>query len=370
MYGVYALAYVTTVYVSYRVLRTFFSLLWSITLYLIIPNFYRPGLGNYRPRWTVVSGGTDGIGKAYMFELAARGLRKFVLIGRSEKKLETVKSELETKYNCQVKTYLFDFFDGDYDALREYLNTIDIGFVVNSVGVGREYLERYGDNPKADQQILKVNAYGSADFISCVLAPMERHGGGQIVVLSSSQGFRPIPLLAAYSSAKSLISFICEAVDREYKTISVQCLTPALIATKMTYYQSGSLFVVTPENFCRQAVNTLGLAKITSGCFNHEIQMLLRHLFPWAILKYMIMPIYWRHQKRMIRLHGPANMSKGNEPTDVKSDNSTATSEMLSSSPKPSTKPSGIPRKLSLNSIDKVDLEKRKSVELENRIFA
>ena len=31
---------------------------------------------------------------------------------------------------------------------------------------------------------------------------MERHGGGQIVVLSSSQGFRPIPLLAAYSAAK------------------------------------------------------------------------------------------------------------------------------------------------------------------------
>lgn len=72
------------------------------------------------------------------------------------------------------------------------------------MGVGREFLERYGDRPEADQQILKVNAYGSAEFISCVLAPMERNGGGQIVVLSSSQGFRPIPLLAAYSAAKVL----------------------------------------------------------------------------------------------------------------------------------------------------------------------
>lgn len=32
--------------------------------------------------------------------------------------------------------------------------------------------------------------------------------------------------------------------------------------------------------------------------------MLLMHLFPWSILKYLIMPIYWRHQKRMIHLHG------------------------------------------------------------------
>lgn len=47
--------------------------------------------------------------------------------------------------------------------MRTYLNEIDIGFVVNSVGVGREYLERYGDRPEADQQILKVNGYGSAD---------------------------------------------------------------------------------------------------------------------------------------------------------------------------------------------------------------
>lgn len=34
---------------------------------------------------------------------------------------------------------------------------------VNSVGVGRENLERYGDNPEADRQILKINGLGSAE---------------------------------------------------------------------------------------------------------------------------------------------------------------------------------------------------------------
>lgn len=42
----------------------------------------------------VVSGGTDGIGKAYAFELAKRGLRKFYLIGRNQSKLEQVMNEL------------------------------------------------------------------------------------------------------------------------------------------------------------------------------------------------------------------------------------------------------------------------------------
>lgn len=43
----------------------------------------------------VVTGGTDGIGKAYTFELArARGIRKFFLIGRNINKLEAIKKEL------------------------------------------------------------------------------------------------------------------------------------------------------------------------------------------------------------------------------------------------------------------------------------
>jgi len=59
---------------------------------------------NYKISLSVVSGGTDGIGKAYTFELARRGLRKFLLIGRSEEKLESVKRELGdlTSYNFLI----------------------------------------------------------------------------------------------------------------------------------------------------------------------------------------------------------------------------------------------------------------------------
>ncbi|CAD5215571.1 unnamed protein product [Bursaphelenchus xylophilus] len=300
----FLISFVPGVYLSYRILRTLFALIWAITLYKIIPIFYGTALQKYKSRWTVVSGGTDGIGKAYMFELAKNGLKKFIIVGRNEKKLAIVKKELEDDYDCQVMTYLFDFFDGDFKELRQYLSDKNIGFVVNSVGVGRKYLERYGDRPEADYQMLKVNGLGSAEFMSCVLPPMEKNGGGQMVVLSSTQGIRPIPLLAAYSSTKSLISFLCECIDREYKTINVQCLMPALVATNMTYYNKGSLFVVTPEQFAKEALRTLGLSKCTSGCFNHELQCLLRHFFPWALLKHMMMPIYWKQQQRMLKLHG------------------------------------------------------------------
>uniref|UniRef100_A0A8R1I6H0 Uncharacterized protein n=1 Tax=Caenorhabditis japonica TaxID=281687 RepID=A0A8R1I6H0_CAEJA len=154
---------------------------------------------------------------------------------------------------------------------------------------------------------------GAAEFLSCVLPVMEKSGGGQIVVLSSSQGIRPIPMLAAYCATKALMTFLCESIDREYSTINVQCLIPALVATKMTYYTEGSTFVVTPENFCHQAVGSIGLTKKTAGCLNHELQMLGFHFFPWTILKYIIMPIYYHQRKRVTQLH------TGTEPIAIES---------------------------------------------------
>ncbi|VDM44817.1 unnamed protein product [Toxocara canis] len=291
-----------SIYVAYRVARTSLAFVRAILIYWIAPIFYKPDLEKYKNRWTVVTGGTDGLGKAYLLELARRGLRKFLLIGRNPTKLGDVKAFLEITFGATVETYLFDFADGDYEALRNHLDQIDIGFVVNSVGVGRDLMERYGDNPEADKAILKVNAMGSAEFLSMVLPPMERHGGGQIVVMSSILSFRPLPYLAAYCAAKSMISFLCEAIDREWSTINVQCLTPAIVATNMTFYKEASLLVITASNFAQQAVNTIGLVKCTTGSFHHEVQNLARHLYPWRILKYLLLPMCYYQQWRAIRL--------------------------------------------------------------------
>lgn len=307
---IFALIYSTfywavSTYVSYRIIRTTLAFWSAVATYIVAPLFYKPDFDPYKGRWTVVTGGTDGIGKSYTIELAKRGLRKFVLIGRNEAKLHDTKAYLENEFNARVQTYRFDFYDGNYSELREYIEDLDVGFVVNSVGVGRLLMERYGDNPDADHMILKVNGLGAADFLSLVLPTMEKNGGGQIVVMSSSQGFRPFPYIASYCASKAVLLYLCESIDREYPTINVQCLTPALVATNMTQYDKNheSLFVKTPEDFAHEAVNTIGLTKVTTGCFNHEFQMLLRHLFPWGMLKYILLPIYWYHKRRTDHLH-------------------------------------------------------------------
>ncbi|VDM06911.1 unnamed protein product [Wuchereria bancrofti] len=299
-----ALYWVLKTYIVYRIVRTAVALWSTVAIYIIAPLFYKPNFDPYKGRWTVVTGGTDGIGKAYTIELAKNGLRKFVLIGRNEIKLQGMKTYLEDKFSARVQTYLFDFYDGDYNEMRNFIEDIDVGFVLNSVGVGRERMERYGDNPEADRRLLKVNGLGAAEFLSIVLPTMEKNGGGQIVVLSSCQGFRPFPYIASYCASKVgilvMLLFLCEAINREWPTVRVQCLTPALVATKMTHYDNNyrSLFVKNADDFVKEAVNTIGLTSMTSGCLNHELQMLTRHMFPWTLLKYILLPVYWYHKRR------------------------------------------------------------------------
>jgi hypothetical protein len=77
---------------SFRLLK--FGYIFMMSIYGHF--FARPvDLNPFKNRWTVVTGCTDGIGRAYIEELCiSRGIRKFFLIARNQKKLDRVVREL------------------------------------------------------------------------------------------------------------------------------------------------------------------------------------------------------------------------------------------------------------------------------------
>jgi NADPH:quinone reductase-like Zn-dependent oxidoreductase len=68
-------------------------------------------------KWAVVTGATDGIGKAFAAELAKQKLN-IVLISRTQSKLDEVKKTLEDQYKVQVETVSVDFSKLD-DAAKK-----------------------------------------------------------------------------------------------------------------------------------------------------------------------------------------------------------------------------------------------------------
>jgi 17beta-estradiol 17-dehydrogenase / very-long-chain 3-oxoacyl-CoA reductase len=60
-------------------------------------SFLRPGKNLKKfGKWAIVTGATDGIGKAYAMALAKKGM-SVILISRTEAKLKDVKAQIEAK---------------------------------------------------------------------------------------------------------------------------------------------------------------------------------------------------------------------------------------------------------------------------------
>ncbi|CAI4220353.1 unnamed protein product, partial [Auanema sp. JU1783] len=114
-------------------MKCLYIIVKSIFVHWLTPIY---SLDHLKDSWTVVSGGTDGIGRAYIEELAKeRGIRNFYLLGRNPEKLKNVKDSLEKTYSATVKTAVFNFESSDYSTLPSELSEIEVGILVNCAGI-------------------------------------------------------------------------------------------------------------------------------------------------------------------------------------------------------------------------------------------
>lgn len=87
--------------------------------------------------WAVVTGSTDGIGRAFAFKLAEKGLN-LVLVSRNLAKLNTVSAEIQARFpHTKIKLLELDFSRDDDVGSRveEATKGVEIGVLINNVGV-------------------------------------------------------------------------------------------------------------------------------------------------------------------------------------------------------------------------------------------
>ena len=81
----------------------------------------------------------------YSLQCAHTGLN-VVLISRTEAKLQTAAAEIEQKYKVQTKYVVADFgaADGEtWEAIRAAAEGLDVGVLVNNVGLSYDHAEYY-----------------------------------------------------------------------------------------------------------------------------------------------------------------------------------------------------------------------------------
>ncbi|XP_069799700.1 very-long-chain 3-oxoacyl-CoA reductase-B-like isoform X1 [Dendropsophus ebraccatus] len=268
---------------SYLILKQTWKFLRGFRIH-ILSRVWRTDLKKYGG-WAVVTGATDGIGKAYAEELSKKGF-DVVLISRTLEKLKNVARGIEQQTKRKTKVIQLDFTGGPeiYPKVEQELRELDIGILVNNVGM--TYSEKpvpFLGVPNVGEKvtaIMNCNMTSVVQMTRIVLPTMIQRKKGLIINVSSEAGSHPFPMLTIYSATKVFVDYFSRALNIEYKSkgITIQSVMPLVVSTNMSQNIDSNLFVKTAHDFARESLNTVGYTHRTNGCLSHEIQSYFAHL--------------------------------------------------------------------------------------------
>ncbi|KAK7306203.1 hypothetical protein VNO77_44129 [Canavalia gladiata] len=255
--------------------------------------------------WAIITGSTDGIGKAMAFELASKGLN-LLLVGRNPLKLEaTLKEIRETQGGyVEVKLVVIDMQkDGEEEItkkIEEAIHGLDVGLLVNSAGLAYPYARFFHEvDSHLMDAIFKVNVQGITWITKAVLPTMINNKKGAIINIGSGSSvvLPSYPLVTLYAATKGYLAMFSKCISLEYKNqgIDIQCQVPLFVSTKMSKMKP-SLFVPTPEVYSKACMRWIGYEKQVVPYFLHSVQSFLIGAIPVAyvdsfMLRYFL---YWR----------------------------------------------------------------------------
>lgn len=184
-----------------------------------------------------MTGGTRGIGKAIVLELARRGANVAFNYSKSGEEAERLRSEVEAlgvkafSAQCDVaNTGLAAEFVG---LVKETFGTID--FLVNNAGITRDQLILRMKEEDWDA-VIDTNLKGAWNFSKAVLRPMMRNeNGASIVNITSISGVVGMLGQSNYSASKAGMIGLTKSLAKEVasRKITVNAVALGLIETEM-----------------------------------------------------------------------------------------------------------------------------------------
>jgi len=229
--------------------------------------------------YTLITGATGGLGKAFCFACAKRG-NALLLTGRSEEKLTVLRSEILSLYpTVQVKIYPADLSnDGSRYALINRLTAdgVKLSRLINVAGADiQKGFEEYTQEKISFQ--CRVN-FESA-LALCRFAVENRAESLEIVNISSVSGIYPMPYFAVYSALKGALTSFSQSLRQEMKGkgVSVTAVLPGAMPTREDIKEQingqglwGKLAAKSPEYVAEKSLNAVrkNKRKLIPGFWN------------------------------------------------------------------------------------------------------
>jgi NAD(P)-dependent dehydrogenase (short-subunit alcohol dehydrogenase family) len=189
--------------------------------------------GQSSPRVVLITGATDGLGKAAAILLAQRGYRVFAA-GRSAEKRAQL-DVLAHEQKLPLESLDLDVCDDDsvrraVAAVLAKAGVIDV--LTNNAGIN--YVATVEDQRLEDwRRQFETNFFGVIRVTQAVLPHMRERRRGRILMMSSVSGLVTPPAQGAYSSSKHALEGLSNALRLEMYSfgIDVVLIEPGYIVT-------------------------------------------------------------------------------------------------------------------------------------------
>lgn len=208
----------------------------------------------------LVTGASDGIGRAFAVQLAEQGF-DLILVARRDSVLQELALDLGTRFGVNVRAVAMDLSEPSaVPKLMSLTETTPVGLVVAAAGFGS--IGPFLDQDVASEiNMVDLNcrsvvelSYGFGQRMAA-----ERHGG--IVLFGSLVGFNGAPLSATYAATKGFVQSFAEGIAAEMRPngVNVLSVAPGPVGTGFAAragMQMGQ--ATTPEMVARSALASLG----------------------------------------------------------------------------------------------------------------
>ena len=183
----------------------------------------------------IITGGSEGIGKATALLLAAKGAH-VTITGRTKTKLEAVVAQ------GAEQGLSLNYFVGDVSSEEDCASLVEhvisqhqrIDILFNNAGILHGGVTHETSTEVWDA-IFNTNVRGTFFMSKLVLPHMLERGGGCIVNNSSIVGLKAVPGLAAYNASKGAITQLTKSMALEYadQGIRINAICPGTCQTPL-----------------------------------------------------------------------------------------------------------------------------------------
>lgn len=253
--------------------------------------------------YALITGASMGIGKAFAFECASRGMN-LLMVALPDAVLEETKEQINKRYPVDVITYGVDLTDPlAIGLLYDYCmqRGIQVNLLINNAGMGAG--GRFENIPSPVYlNMINLNIQALTFMTYHFLPMLKRQPSAFILNMSSMEATLPLPYKSVYTGTKNYIFAFSLALREELAQskvkVSVLCPGPVLtnpegLKRMNAHGNRAKLVMLMPEAVARIGVDNLlkGQGVIVPGKTNWTIVKLMK-LFPTRLKMKMLERVF------------------------------------------------------------------------------